>query len=346
MKRRTVMMMATGAVIAGVVLAAPATAREFLKLQTSAPGGAVYVMGTGIATIVGRHSKTHEIQVTANRTGTRMPVELAQGKADLGIVSPAILMWMRDGDQMYKSMRDHKELFDKVRSVISFPSGVYQWVVQADSGIQTLADLKGRKIFAGPRNTAAASIVIDTIKAETGLLVDKDYTYVSVDWASGQPAFQDRQVDVYVRPTDVPSGDIEQFALSNKIRLLPIKESTFKLEEMKPVVGIPGRLVTKIPPKAYGSQQVNTDPIPAIGSVIGYGSAVHVPEAAIYEVTKRFWENIGELHAVAAWTKSVTKETAFLEMLNPLHAGAWRYYKEAGFNPPEHLMPPELKNKM
>ena len=41
--------------------------------------------------------------------------------------------------------------------------------------------------------------------------------------------------------------------------------------------------------------------------------------------------------------RSVTKDSVFSQMNAPLHAGAYRYYKEAGFNVPSALIPPESK---
>ena len=55
--------------------------------------------------------------------------------------------------------------------------------------------------------------------------------------------------------------------------------------------------------------------------------------------TKAFWEHTDDLCAVAAWAKAITGETAFSEANMPLHKGAYRYYKEAGFKIPAHLVP-------
>ena len=64
-----------------------------------------------------------------------------------------------------------------------------------------------------------------------------------------------------------------------------------------------------------------------------------VDEEAVYKVTKAFWENIGDIHKTAVFLKQVTKETAFTSVNVPLHKGAYRYYKEAGFNIPENIIP-------
>ncbi|MEZ5653511.1 MAG: TAXI family TRAP transporter solute-binding subunit [Burkholderiaceae bacterium] len=69
-----------------------------------------------------------------------------------------------------------------------------------------------------------------------------------------------------------------------------------------------------------------------------------MPEEVVYNMTKAYWENIADVHATAAWMKStLTKENALKQMNVPLHAGAYKYYVEAGWKVPEGLKPPEAK---
>ena len=67
------------------------------------------------------------------------------------------------------------------------------------------------------------------------------------------------------------------------------------------------------------------------------GTHAGLDEEIVYKATKSFWENIDEVHNTAFFLKAVTKESAFTSVNVPLHAGALRYYKEAGFEIPEGL---------
>ena len=68
------------------------------------------------------------------------------------------------------------------------------------------------------------------------------------------------------------------------------------------------------------------------------GAAASADEQMIYDMTKAMWENMEEFYSVAPVLRAVTKETVFSQMLAPLHAGAYRYYKEAGFDIPANLI--------
>ncbi len=52
-------------------------------------------------------------------------------------------------------------------------------------------------------------------------------------------------------------------------------------------------------------------------------------------------DNLKDLHATAPWLKSITRDTVLAQMNLPLHAGAYRAYKEAGLKIPAALVPPE-----
>ena len=58
---------------------------------------------------------------------------------------------------------------------------------------------------------------------------------------------------------------------------------------------------------------------------------------------KKFWENLKEVQATAVFMEDLNKNTAFAAVNGPLHIGAYKYYKEAGFNIPAVAIPPEAK---
>ena len=69
------------------------------------------------------------------------------------------------------------------------------------------------------------------------------------------------------------------------------------------------------------------------------GTHAGVSDDVVYNATKAFWENIDEVHNTAFFLKEVSLDTAFVSVNVPLHAGALRYYEEAGVSIPEALRP-------
>ncbi len=63
------------------------------------------------------------------------------------------------------------------------------------------------------------------------------------------------------------------------------------------------------------------------------GVGAHVPEEAVYRITKAFWEGVQEMEckrALAAARSSSTRRSRRLNL--PLHPGALRYYEEIGMD--------------
>ncbi|HIF09629.1 MAG TPA: hypothetical protein EYQ81_07130 [Sneathiellales bacterium] len=97
-----------------------------------------------------------------------------------------------------------------------------------------------------------------------------------------------------------------------------------------------------IPAGVY-KNQANEGPVKSVGGWVGIGSNMDMDATLVYNMTKAFWDNIAEIHRTAEWMKVITLKTALNEMNIPLHAGAYRYYKEVGVKIPDALIPPEAK---
>lgn len=206
-----------------------------------------------------------------------------------------------------------------------------------------MADLKGKRVFAGPPGGASTTIALNIIEASTGYKPGADFEVARLDWTSGSQAFQDRQVDLAVLPSELPSPSISQFALLNKIRFIDIPVEARDKAPLTDTLSVPGRTLVEIGPDVYGENQVNEEAVTTVGSWIGIGTQAGTDEELVYQVTKAIFENIEEFYETADWMKFITPETALTQMNVPLHAGALRYYREIGVEVPDALVPADAK---
>lgn len=283
-----------------------------------------------------------EIQVSVGKPATKSAVDAAKKKVDLFLTAPTINHFMQKKAAMYKKVANAPELNANLRGILNYALGPYQIVVYEDSGIKSLDQFKGKKVFLGPPAGAATKVATQIMAAATDLKPGEDYEIVRFDWKSAETAFLDRQMDVYIAPTTVPSPSIQQFALVSKIRIIGIPDHAWNKPSMKAALGLPGRTIHDIPPGIYNNL-VNEKSIKSIGSWVGLGANKWVDEDLVYKMTKVFWENLADVHATADWMSAINKDTALKEMNIPLHAGAYRYYKEAGWKVADALKPPEAK---
>ncbi|UTW12418.1 TAXI family TRAP transporter solute-binding subunit [Marinobacterium rhizophilum] len=332
---------------AGCLLSALASgpvmaAEKYFKMDTLAPGSSPYVFSVALVDLV-QTQYPYEIQLSSGKAASRSTLDAAKGNVDFYLSAPAIDLSMEQGTDMFAKLADAPELYKKVRSVVSYPLGAYQFVVYEDSGIKSLADLKGKKVFIGPRGGQAFSSATSLLEAVTGYKPNEDYEVAFYDWSTAIQSFQDRQIDAYIGPNTVPYSQLSQIALSDRIRLLGIPQALLDKPDVKSLFSMPGKSLETIPPAVYGENQTNEADVYTLGAYVGLGTHVGVDEETVYNVTKTLFDNLPELHQTAPWMKAINRDNAFRQMVTPLHLGAYRFYKEGGFEIPEALVPPQAR---
>ena len=144
---------------------------------------------------------------------------------------------------------------------------------------------------------------------------------------------------MYINPVQLGGSLVEEISVSRDVRLigLPPVEGN---EALAKATSTPGNMLIEIPAGLYAGQ-VNEGPVATVALRHIAGVGVHTDEETIYQITKAVWENIDEFYSYGDFLRKVNPELALLDMNVPLHAGAYRYYVEAGWSVPESLKPPE-----
>ncbi len=336
--RQGMVAMATGvAMMAGVV---PAQA-ETLRMASLGQASPTTVFSIAVSQILKREYG-YATQLATGSPATRQIVEAANQQLDLYVSAVSINGYLKDGTRMYSKLPNAPELFANARSIMNYPLGAYHGIAWADSGIESMDDLKGKKVFIGPPSSAGRTVVEQVIKGVTGYTAKEDFDPVNLDWASAEQAFQDRQVDAYFVPTPIPSAELQQLSALGKFRVLGIPDDKLEEESIKAASDVPGRQFDFLQPGTY-SGQVNEEPVRMVSSIVGLGTNKWLSEEVAYNVTKAIFENNADLVAAAKWMSVITPENALNQMNAPLHVGALKYYREIGVDVPESLIPPEAR---
>ena len=322
------------------LIAGGAQAQTMYQSETGAAGGPAHSM-LATFTKMARRAGVN-IQVNAGKTLTRSMLAAGQGKIHFYSGVPAFYVPMSKGTKMYRKVKAAPAASKNIRFIFSYPAGVTHVLVFANSGMKSMMDFKGKKVFLGPPSGAATWEAKTIIKAVTGYEAGKDYTGVVLNWGEGIQAMRDKKIDVLFRPVDIGSALVQQFGLTNTFRLITIPDKGWEHSLMKKLLEDPDYLITTVEPKTYRGQ-VNEGPVKVLGFYLFIGTQAKVSNDIVYKVTKTFWENIGEVHATAKYMEALNKETALAAVTGPLHIGAYRYYKEAGFKIPAAIVPPEAK---
>ncbi|UWN51966.1 hypothetical protein ASALC70_04201 [Alcanivorax sp. ALC70] len=312
------------------------------RLKTLGVGSSPYVVSTVFANTVNNNTP-YSIQVDSTGSGSRHAMETAMDKVQFtAVFSPGLAALMRDGKGMFESVPQAPDLYKDMRIVFYYPMGLYHAVVYADSGIESYADLRGKRVFTGPPTGIARRNVEALIEGITGFKPDRDYQAVHISWDAAAQSFQDGNIDAYFNPTLAPSPVITQIALTNKVRFLSIPESAGN-DQLSALLDRPGYRIEPLAPRVYGDNQVNAAPARSIGVSIALATNRRMDEKVVYDMTKAFWENLEAQKAAVPQMRSLSLETALQDLNTPLHPGALRYYREQGLDIPDNAMPPEAR---
>jgi uncharacterized protein len=315
-----------------------AQAKDFYKMSTiNLP--TPFALNASFAKIVMKYNKDIEIQVNATGAAPRHALDAANGKTDLFFSAPSLSFLMSKGKAMFKKVKNAPELSENLRMIFQYRMGTYNFGVYENSGMKSMFDIKGKRVFIGPPTGVQKVVSSGFIKAITGYEMNKDYTAVKLGFSAAKQAFQDKQIDMMTGAGNHPSSFFAQLALTNKIRFLGAADDVdWNSKKMKAQLRIPGRTPAIIPVGTYGDSQTNTKPTHTIAAWVGLYTRKGIPEEVIYKMTKSFWEHIDEMHSVTAWAKdSINTKNIFREANTKVHAGALKYYKEIGLKIPANL---------
>lgn len=289
---------------------------KFMTIGTGATGAAFYPIGVSMAEIL---TNSFGIQATAQVTGGALEnLQLVQeGTIDLGITMGNSAQAAYEGKGKYEGTP-----YTNVNGLFSgLSKGFFQVVVLADSPIQTMDDLRGKKVCMGPAGNGAISVAA-TIWGEYGFTVDDiDATYLSYD--DGISQLTDGNCDAVVVQAAVPSAAIQELAASGKAyRFIPVSEEVGKALCEKYMYFNYEKLASAV----YDNNPSDTMTMVITNMVV---VRADLDEEVVYNMTKAFFENIETIQNSHKAAKGLNLENAVRSSI-PLHPGAVRYFTEIG----------------
>ena len=197
----------------------------------------------------------------------------------------------------------------------------FQIVVNEDSGISSVRDLKGKAIAVQSRGNTA-EVVTQHILQTVGLTYNDMKTNFLASYNDAVSMLKDGQAQAFTLGTTIPSGAVMDLATSRKIRVLDLKDS---VEPMKKINS--GYVGVTMPANTYPNQ-------PVALTKIGYAAHLIVscklPEDRVYTMLKTVAEHIKDLSAVNKAMENMTPKEMGEDIGVPFHPGAKRYYNEVG----------------
>ncbi len=308
------------ALIGAVAMAGSAEAQSRnLSIATGGTGGVYYPMGGGLANLLTKYVPGW--QATAEVTGGSVDNLKLVGakKADIGFsMADASLDASRGEDKFKGAPVAHKAL------AVLYPNIMH--VVSVDgSGVNSMADLKGKRVSTGSPGSATEVMAFRVLEA-AGIDKDKDLKRERLGAAESTNAMKDKKIDAYFWVGGLPTAAVTDLGATPGTKLKLIDHSDL-VAKMNAKYG-PLYAAGTIPAGTYPGQ----DKPNAISSVwnilLAHDS---MPDDVAYNIVKTIFEKRDELAQVHAEAKNIKAETQ-LKTNTPVafHPGALKYFAEKG----------------
>ncbi|HEX7649816.1 MAG TPA: TAXI family TRAP transporter solute-binding subunit [Noviherbaspirillum sp.] len=305
--------------VAGVafVAASPVHAQQqFINVLTGGTSGVYYPMGVALSQIYGKAIPNAKISVQATKASAENLNLLQAGRGEIAFSLGDALSdaWKGNAEAGFKAP------LKKLRGVAGIYPNYIQIVASADSGIKTLADLKGKRISVGAPKSGTELNARAIFKA-AGLNYS-DFSKVEyLPFGESVELMKNRQIDATLQSAGLGVSSLRDLATSIKMIVVPIPP------EVVSKVGDPAYQSGMVPANTYEGQTANVPTAYVQNFLVTHEG---VPADTVYKMTKAMFENLDQLKAAHAAAKSIRREAAVNGMPLPLHPGAEKYYREVG----------------
>ena len=294
------------------VLAAP----TFINVLTGGTSGVYYPIGVALSQLYGSGIDGAKTSVQATKASVENLNLLEAGRGELAFAlgDSVTDAWNGVEDAGFKAP------LKKLRAIAGTYPNYIQIVASKESGITTLADLKGKRISVGAPKSGTELNARAIFKA-AGLSYEDMGKVEFLPYAESVELIKNRQLDATLQSSGLGMAAIRDLAAT-----LPI---TF--------VAIPADITAKIDNAAYQAASIPAGtydgqdsevPTVAINNILV--SHDGVSDEVAYQMTKLMFDNLERLGNAHSAAKDIKLEGAAKDLPIPLHPGAERFYKEAG----------------
>lgn len=312
--RRKLIRLSVAALALGLVPARP-MAEEFINIATGGASGVYYPLGVALSKIYGDKIEGARTQVQSTKASVENLNLLQQGKAEIAFAlgDSVKLAWEGNTEAGFKSK------LGKLRGIAAIYPNYIQIVASKESGITSLAELKGKGLSVGAPKSGTELNARAIFKAAGMSYKDLGKTEY-LPFAESVDLIKNRQLDATLQAAGLGVASLRDLAASLPIQVVSVPASVVDK------LGAPYVAAT-IPAGSYEGQSKD---VPTVAVVNFLVTREGVSDETAYQMTKLLFGNLPELVAAHKAASAIKLENAVKGMPIPLHPGAIRYYNEKG----------------
>ncbi|QEA38823.1 TAXI family TRAP transporter solute-binding subunit [Pistricoccus aurantiacus] len=293
-----------------------ALAQQQLSIATGGTGGTYYPIGGGLAEMINRHIEGHDAVAEVTGASVENMGLVWRGDSDIALALADTVYQAYNGTGDFEGRQ-----LENIRALASIYPNALQLVTMADSGIESLQDLKGKTVSVGAPGSGTELNARAVLEAN-GITYD-DIEARRFNFNETADAIRDGDIDAGFWSVGPPTSSILNLATTRDIRLIGLTdEEVAKAKEAEPVFA-----AYDLKADLYDGMDgpVQTVSIPNV-----LVTNAELDDDLAYQITKLLFENTDELIAIHPAANDTTVKFSTDSTPIPFHPGALRYYEEVG----------------
>lgn len=313
------------ALAGALAISAPAMAQQQLSIATGGTGGAYFPIGGGLAELIGEHVDGYSAVAEVTGASVENMALIQSDGADFAIALGDTVYQAYTGTGAFEGRQ-----VDTLALAALYPNAV-QIVVPAESDIQSLADLVGKRVSVGAPGSGT-EINAQAILNGNGITYEDLASAQRLNFNETADAIRDGDIDAGIWSVGPPTGSIISLAVTRQIRLIPLSaEEIANAKQLEPIFAD-----YTLPTGIYEGITVDTATVGIPNALVVHGE---MDDELAYQVTKLLFEHVDYLRQIHPAANDTTLDFSIGSSPIPFHPGAIRYYEEVGAVVPDHLRP-------
>jgi TRAP transporter TAXI family solute receptor len=285
-----------------------------MALATASLGGTYYIVGAGLAEIISKTLPDLQVNAVIAQGSVGNPKLVNSKEAEFGMTNYYSGMNAVQGNKPFPGKLSIAGICKLQYSIIHLTTFANR------NDINSVADLKGKKIAVGPA-AGGGVLLFKQILPFWGLKFE-DITPSYVSYGDGSEALKDKKVDMNIPHGAPPLQAVSSLTIQNDIKLISMEKDKLEAINKK----YPYYEDAVIPAGMYKGFNKDTHSA-GIQDILVVNSSLG--EEEIYQVTKAIYDNLEALRKIHPSVKDLTFDN-YRNSLVPLHPGALKFYKEKG----------------
>ena len=301
---------------AALAAVAHAQQQQFVNVLTGGQSGVYYPLGVALSQVYAKSIPNARATAQVTKASAENLNLLQAGRGELAFTLGDALSdaWKGDAEAGFP-----KKL-DKLRGLSATYNNYIQIVANADAGIKTLADLKGKRISVGAPKSGTELNARAILKA-AGLSYEDFDKVEYLAFAESVDLMKNRQLDVTLQSAGLGVASIKDLATALPIVVVEIPA------DVVAAVGDPAYLAGTIKAGTYQGQDADVATAAIRNLLLTHDG---VADDLVYAMIDAIYGNLDTLVAAHKAAGAIKLDASAMASPIPLHPGAAKFYKDKG----------------